>query len=150
MRLINQFLQTKTKPEWIIIKYLPVLPANLRPIVKLKDKNVITTDLNLLYSNIISSNSKIQKLRKMFVPESFLNEEKYILQKKVNKLINTEKNNKTKTKSIIDSMKGKRGRFRENLLGKTVDYSARSVIVVEPALQLKECEIPIEISVTYD
>lgn len=86
----------------------------------------------------------------MFVPESFLNEEKYILQKKVDKLINTGKDNKTKIKSLIDNMKGKRGRFRENLLGKTVDYSARSVIVVEPALQLKECEIPIEINVSYN
>lgn len=135
-----------------MIKYLPVLPPNIRPIVKLQDKTIITTDLNFLYSNIINSNNKIIKLRKMSVPETFLNNEKNILQDKIDKLINNEKStynltkskNNKKLKSLTNTIQGKKGRFRENLLGKTVDYSGRSVIVVEPALKLKECGIPKE------
>ena len=93
--MINYFIQTKTQPNWMTIKYLPVLPPNLRPIVQLKDKAVITTDLNYLYSNIVNSNNKILKLRKMSVPEKFLNSEKYILQIKVDNLINPSKNKKS-------------------------------------------------------
>jgi DNA-directed RNA polymerase subunit beta' len=129
------------------IKYLPVMPPNLRPIIQLKEKVIITTDLNLFYSNIINSNNKIKKLKKMSVPEMFLNGEKNILQNKVDKLIISNKNDKInkRTKSIVNNIQGKKGRFRENLLGKTVDYSGRSVIVVEPKLKLKECGIPIKI-----
>lgn len=103
LKLINYFVQTKTKPSWMTIKYLPVLPPNLRPIVKLQDKTIIITDVNFLYANIINSNNKIIKLRKMYIPEKFLNNEKYILQDKVDKLINNEKtsiNNETKTKNL--------------------------------------------------
>nr|YP_010700492.1 RNA polymerase subunit beta' [Strombomonas costata]WCH63630.1 RNA polymerase subunit beta' [Strombomonas costata] len=121
LKLINHFLQTKSNPHWMIIYNLPVLPPNLRPIVKLQDKTLITTDLNFLYAKIININSKINKLRKMLVPEPFLINEKFTLQ-----------------------IQGKRGRFRENLLGKTVDYSGRSVIIVEPNLKLNECGIPEE------
>jgi DNA-directed RNA polymerase subunit beta' len=137
------------RPDWMNIKYLPVLPPNLRPIIQLKEKIIITTDLNLFYSNIINSNSKIKKLKKMSVPEMFLNGEKNILQNKVDKLIISNKSDKTskRNKSIINNIQGKKGRFRENLLGKTVDYSGRSVIVVEPRLTLKECGIPIKIGV---
>lgn len=88
---MNYFVQTKTKPSWMTIKYLPVLPPNLRPIVRLQDKTIIVTDVNFLYGNIINSNNKIIKLRKMYVPERFLNNEKLILQDKVDKLINNEK-----------------------------------------------------------
>ena len=124
MKVINGFLQAKVKPEWMTIKYLPVIPANLRPIIQLKEKVMITTDLNLFYSNIINSNNKIKKLRKMSVPEIFLNGEKNILQNKVDKLIISNKNDKInkRNKSIVNNIQGKKGRFRENLLGKTVDY----------------------------
>lgn len=110
---------------------------------------MITTDLNLFYSNIINSNNKIKKLRKMSVPEIFLNGEKNILQNKVDKLIISNKNDKInkRNKSIVNNIQGKKGRFRENLLGKTVDYSGRSVIIIEPKLDLKECGIPIKIGV---
>nr|AEW13012.1 RNA polymerase beta' subunit [Strombomonas acuminata] len=121
LKLINHFIQTKSNPHWMIIYNLPVLPPNLRPVVKLQDKTLITTDLNFLYAKIVNINNKINKLRKMLVPEPFLINEKYTLQ-----------------------IQGKRGRFRENLLGKTVDYSGRSVIIVEPNLKLNECGIPEE------
>nr|AKL79026.1 RNA polymerase beta' subunit [Euglena viridis] len=153
LKIINNFMQTKSKPSWMLIKYLPVLPPNIRPIVKLQDKTIITTDLNFLYGNIININNKIIKLRKMSVPENFLNNEKYMLQDKVDKLISTEKNtnlksiNKKKLKPLSSNIQGKKGRFRENLLGKTVDYSGRSVIVVEPKLKLNECGIPKEIEI---
>lgn len=130
----------------MLIKFLPVLPPNLRPIIKLKDKAIITTDLNGSYANIISSNNKLKKLRKMHVPENFLNNEKLTLQKKVDLLITNETKNKPQknTKSLIQSIKGKKGMFRENLLGKTVDYSGRSVIIIEPNLKLNKVGIPEE------
>lgn len=93
LKLINYFIQSKSKPSWMTIKYLPVLPPNLRPIVKLQDKTVIITDVNFLYSGIININNKILKLRKMSVPETFLYNEKVSLQDKVDKLINNEKTN---------------------------------------------------------
>ena len=132
----------------MLIKFLPVLPPNLRPIIKLKDKAIITTDLNGLYANIINSNNKLKKLRKMYVPENFLNNEKLVLQKKVDLLITNETKNKAlkikNTKSLMQSIKGKKGMFRENLLGKTVDYSGRSVIIIEPKLKLTKVGIPEE------
>ena len=88
LKLINFFIQTKTSPSWMTIIYLPILPPNLRPIVKLQDKTIITTDLNYTYGKIIESNNKIKKLRKMSVPEVFLTNEKNILQIKVDNLIN--------------------------------------------------------------
>nr|YP_009145447.1 RNA polymerase beta' subunit [Monomorphina parapyrum]AKL78920.1 RNA polymerase beta' subunit [Monomorphina parapyrum] len=152
LKLINYFIQTKSLPNWMTIKYLPILPPNLRPIVKLQDNTIITTDLNFFYSKIIDSNNKIIKLRKMSVPENFLNNEKLILQENVDKLINNESKKNTKTanqnslKSLSKIIQGKRGRFRENLLGKTVDYSGRSVIIVEPKLNINQCGLPKEIT----
>nr|YP_009389109.1 RNA polymerase beta' subunit [Euglena archaeoplastidiata]AKR17882.1 RNA polymerase beta' subunit [Euglena archaeoplastidiata] len=150
LKLINSFIQSKSLPKWMTIKYLPVLPPNLRPIVKLHDNTIITTDLNFLYSKIVNSNNKIIKLRSMNVPETFLNNEKYSLQETVDKLINNEKEtfnlSKKPLKSLSKILQGKKGRFRENLLGKTVDYSGRSVIIVEPLLELKQCGIPIKMS----
>ena len=129
------------------IKYLPVIPPNLRPIVKLQDKTIIITDLNILYSKIINTNNKLKKIKRMLVPENFLHNELNALQEDVNLLIDNKKNkNKQKLKSITNRLEGKKGRFRENLLGKTVDYSGRSVITVEPKLRLQECGIPIEIA----
>nr|YP_009144883.1 RNA polymerase beta' subunit [Euglenaria anabaena]AKJ83330.1 RNA polymerase beta' subunit [Euglenaria anabaena] len=154
LKLINHFIQTKTNPSWMTLKYLPVLPPNLRPILKLQDKTIITTDLNFLYAKIIEINNKIIKLRKMSVTENFLNNEKKLLQDTVDKLINNEKNTKNlilqskkPLKSLSKIIQGKKGRFRENLLGKTVDYSGRSVIIVEPKLKLNECGIPLKMVV---
>lgn len=147
LKLLNFLVQTKTKPEWMVLKYLPVLPPDIRPIVKIQDKTVVTTDLNFSYLNIITTNNKIIKLRKMLVPEKFLSNEKLFLQQKVDNLIagekkNVSRNNEKLIKSLSSSIKGKKGLFRENILGKTVDYSARSVIVVEPKLDLNEFGIP--------
>lgn len=127
---------------------MPVLPPNIRPIVKLQDKLTITTDLNFLYSNILNISNKIKKLQKMSVPNNFLNNEKYTLQIKIDKLLlnpKNEKKSKTNLKSLTENFQGKKGRIRENLLGKTVDYSGRSVIVVGPKLELNKCRIPKEI-----
>lgn len=102
LKLVNYFIQSNSLPKWMTIKYLPVMPPNLRPIVKLNDNTIITTDLNFLYSKIINSNNKILKLRSMNVPETFLNNEKYFLQETVDKLINNEKaiKNKVQTKNV--------------------------------------------------
>ncbi len=102
LKLINCFIQSKSSPKWMTIKYLPVLPPNLRPIVRLHDNTIITTDLNFLYSKIVNINNKIIKLRNMNVPESFLNNEKYSLQDTVDKLINNEKviKNKLQLKNL--------------------------------------------------
>ena len=107
--LLNYFNHTKTQLQWLIIKYLPVLPPHLRPIVKLKDKSIIVTDLNILYANIINSNNKITKFRKMSIPEKFLNSEKYLLQVKVDKLMiqqntNKKSNLKKRIKPIINKL----------------------------------------------
>lgn len=91
LKIINYFLNTKTNPEWMTIKYLPVLPPNIRPIVKLQDKTIIATDLNFIYGKIIESNNKVIKLRKMSVPEKFLNSEKNFLQETVDRLIDNNK-----------------------------------------------------------
>lgn len=102
LKLINFFIQTKTSPSWMTLIYLPILPPNLRPIVKLQDKTIITTDLNYTYGKIIESNNKIKKLRKMSVPEVFLTNEKNILQTKVDNLINNQK--KTTNSKKINSL----------------------------------------------
>lgn len=102
LKLINFFIQTKTSPSWMTLMYLPILPPNLRPIVKLQDKTIITTDLNYTYGKIIESNNKIKKLRKMSVPEVFLTNEKNILQTKVDNLINNQK--KTTNSKKINSL----------------------------------------------
>lgn len=93
LKLINSFIKTKSKPSWMTLKYLPVLPPNIRPIVRLQDKTLITTDLNFLYAKIININIKITKLRLMRIPEMFLNNEKNTLQETVDRLINNEKTN---------------------------------------------------------
>jgi len=153
-RVFNFFIQTQSKPDWMILKYLPVLPPDIRPIVKISDNTIVTTDLNFSYANIINVNNKILKLRKMLVPERFLNNEKLFLQQKVDALISAEGkkvgstslDEEKKIKSLSSLINGKKGLFRENLLGKTVDYSARSVIVVEPHLDLNYFGIPEEIA----
>nr|YP_009538723.1 RNA polymerase beta' subunit [Lepocinclis ovum]AYQ93717.1 RNA polymerase beta' subunit [Lepocinclis ovum] len=145
IKLLNYMIQAKTKPEWIAIRFLPVLPPELRPIIKLQDNTIITSDLNYLYQNIINTNNRISQLYKMQVSEKFIIVEKIKLQLTINEFITKDTNLKNTLKSLSKILKGKTGRIRENLLGKTVDYSARSVIGVEPKLKISECAIPIEV-----
>lgn len=103
-KILNYFQQTKTKTQWMLFKYLPVIPPNIRPIVKLQEKVIITTDLNFLYANLININNKFKKLEKMSVPKIFLNGEKYALQSKVDRLILVNKNKNISTVSFISNI----------------------------------------------
>nr|ALP86061.1 RNA polymerase beta' subunit [Phacus orbicularis] len=147
LKVLNFFSETNTKLDWMIIKYLPVLPPDLRPILKMKDNNIITSDLNYIYNKIINSNNKLELFKLMKVDNKIYNKEKILLKNAIETLINSNKNNKyfKNIKSISKIIKGKHGRIRENLLGKTVDYSARAVITIEPSLKLNECGIPLKI-----
>lgn len=137
------------KPEWMVVKIVPVIPPDLRPLVPLDGGRFATSDLNDLYRRVIIRNNRLKRLIEIKAPEVILRNEKRMLQESVDSLFdNSRKANAVKTdanrplKSLSDSLKGKQGRFRQNLLGKRVDYSARSVIVVGPELQMSECGIP--------
>ncbi len=137
------------KPEWMIVKVVPVIPPELRPLVPLDGGRFATSDLNDLYRRVIIRNNRLKRLIEIKAPEVILRNEKRMLQEAVDSLFdNSRKSNAVKTeanrplKSLSDSLKGKQGRFRQNLLGKRVDYSARSVIVVGPELNLHECGLP--------
>jgi DNA-directed RNA polymerase subunit beta' len=137
------------RPEWMIVKVVPVIPPDLRPLVPLDGGRFATSDLNDLYRRVIIRNNRLKRLIEIKAPEVILRNEKRMLQESVDSLFdNSRKSNAVKTennralKSLSDSLKGKQGRFRQNLLGKRVDYSARSVIVVGPSLQIHECGIP--------
>jgi len=139
----------RNKPEWMIVKVVPVIPPELRPLVPLDGGRFATSDLNDLYRRVIIRNNRLKRLIEIKAPEVILRNEKRMLQEAVDSLFdNSRKSNAVKTesnrplKSLSDSLKGKQGRFRQNLLGKRVDYSARSVIVVGPELQLHECGLP--------
>ncbi|MDX1683593.1 MAG: DNA-directed RNA polymerase subunit beta' [Saprospiraceae bacterium] len=139
----------ENRPEWAIIKYLPVIPPELRPLVPLDGGRFASSDLNDLYRRVIIRNNRLKRLLEIKAPEVILRNEKRMLQEAVDSLFdNSRKSNAVKAeggralKSLSDILKGKQGRFRQNLLGKRVDYSGRSVIVVGPALQLHECGIP--------
>ena len=139
----------ENKPEWMIMKVVPVIPPELRPLVPLDGGRFATSDLNDLYRRVIIRNNRLKRLMEIKAPEVILRNEKRMLQESVDSLFdNTRKSSAVKTesnrplKSLSDSLKGKQGRFRQNLLGKRVDYSARSVIVVGPELKLFECGIP--------
>ena len=139
----------KNRPEWMVIKVVPVIPPELRPLVPLDGGRFATSDLNDLYRRVIIRNNRLKRLIEIKAPEVILRNEKRMLQEAVDSLFdNSRKSNSVKTdanrplKSLSDSLKGKQGRFRQNLLGKRVDYSARSVIVVGPELQLHECGLP--------
>ena len=139
----------ENKPEWMIMKVVPVIPPELRPLVPLDGGRFATSDLNDLYRRVIIRNNRLKRLVEIKAPEVILRNEKRMLQESVDSLFdNTRKSSAVKTesnrplKSLSDSLKGKQGRFRQNLLGKRVDYSARSVIVVGPELKLSECGIP--------
>ena len=149
LKLVENFLSSKNKPEWMILKVLPVIPPELRPLVPLDGGRFATSDLNDLYRRVIIRNNRLKRLVEIKAPEVILRNEKRMLQESVDSLFdNTRKSSAVKTesnrplKSLSDSLKGKQGRFRQNLLGKRVDYSARSVIVVGPELKLYECGLP--------
>lgn len=153
LQLIHSFLQTKAKPEWMVIKALPVLPPDLRPIVQLEGGRFATADLNDLYRRVLNRNNRFSKLHSMIAPDSLIRTEKRLLQEAVDGLFDNGKrgkpilnSNNRPLKSLADALKGKQGRFRQNLLGKRVDYSGRSVIVVGPKLRLHQCGLPKEMA----
>ncbi len=151
LNVIEAFRESKelNRPEWMIMKVIPVIPPDLRPLVPLDGGRFATSDLNDLYRRVIIRNNRLKKLIEIKAPEVILRNEKRMLQEAVDSLFdNSRKSNAVKTdanrtlKSLSDSLKGKQGRFRQNLLGKRVDYSARSVIVVGPELKMHECGLP--------
>ncbi len=151
LSVVEAFRESKdiNKPEWMILKVIPVIPPELRPLVPLDGGRFATSDLNDLYRRVIIRNNRLKRLIEIKAPEVILRNEKRMLQESVDSLFdNSRKSNAVKTeanrtlKSLSDSLKGKQGRFRQNLLGKRVDYSARSVIVVGPELKMHECGIP--------
>ncbi len=155
LQVVEAFRASKgvNKPEWMIIKVVPVIPPELRPLVPLDGGRFATSDLNDLYRRVIIRNNRLKRLIEIKAPEVILRNEKRMLQEAVDSLFdNSRKSNAVKTdanrplKSLSDSLKGKQGRFRQNLLGKRVDYSARSVIVVGPELQLHETGLPKEMA----
>ena len=151
LSVIEAFRESKdlNRPEWMILKVIPVIPPELRPLVPLDGGRFATSDLNDLYRRVIIRNNRLKRLIEIKAPEVILRNEKRMLQEAVDSLFdNSRKSNAVKTeanrtlKSLSDSLKGKQGRFRQNLLGKRVDYSARSVIVVGPELKMHECGLP--------
>jgi len=151
LQVVEAFRSSKNinRPEWMIVKVVPVIPPDLRPLVPLDGGRFATSDLNDLYRRVIIRNNRLKRLIEIKAPEVILRNEKRMLQEAVDSLFdNSRKSNAVKTennralKSLSDSLKGKQGRFRQNLLGKRVDYSARSVIVIGPKLKLHECGLP--------
>jgi len=153
LKIVESIRDSDNKPEWMILDVIPVIPPDLRPLVLLDSGNFATSDLNDLYRRIINRNNRLKKLVDLNAPEVIIRNEKRMLQQSVDALFD---NNRCKRpvlgssnrplKSLTDMIKGKQGRFRENLLGKRVDYSARSVIVVGPALRLHQCGLPKKIA----
>ena len=151
LQVVESFRASKqrNRPEWMILKVVPVIPPELRPLVPLDGGRFATSDLNDLYRRVIIRNNRLKRLMEIKAPEVILRNEKRMLQEAVDSLLdNSRKSSAVKTdanrplKSLSDSLKGKQGRFRQNLLGKRVDYSARSVIVVGPELKMQECGLP--------
>ena len=149
IKLIESFLISKNKPEWMILRVLPVIPPELRPLVPLDGGRFATSDLNDLYRRVINRNNRLKRLIDLRAPDIIIRNEKRMLQESVDALFDNGRRgrvitstNKRPLKSLSDMLKGKQGRFRQNLLGKRVDYSGRSVIVVGPNLKLHQCGIP--------
>ncbi len=149
LRLVESFRHSGNKPEWMILTVLPVLPPDLRPLVQLDGGRLATSDLNDLYRRVINRNNRLRHLLEIGAPEIIIRNEKRMLQEAVDSLIDNGKRGRAvsvsgnhKLKSLSDVLHGKQGRFRQNLLGKRVDYSGRSVIVVGPQLKLNQCGLP--------
>jgi len=155
LEIIESFLRSDNKPEWMILEILPVIPPSLRPMVQLEGGRFATTDLNDLYRRILNRNNRLKKQYEQHAPYLIIKNEKRMLQEAVDALIDNTKHGKKaaldkahKLKSLSDMLRGKQGRFRQNLLGKRVDYSGRSVIVVGPFLKMYQCGIPKEMALT--
>jgi DNA-directed RNA polymerase subunit beta' len=149
LRVIEAFRQSQNKPQWMILSVLPVIPPDLRPLVPLEGGRFATSDLNDLYRRVINRNNRLKKLIEIKAPEVILRNEKRMLQEAVDALLDNGRrsqsvrgDSKRPLKSLSDLLKGKQGRFRQNLLGKRVDYSGRSVIVVGPELKIQQCGLP--------
>ncbi|WP_321488726.1 DNA-directed RNA polymerase subunit beta' [uncultured Hyphomonas sp.] len=149
LKVVESFLQSRAKPEWMILTVIPVIPPDLRPLVPLDGGRFATSDLNDLYRRVINRNNRLKRLMELRAPDIIIRNEKRMLQESVDALFDNGRRGRTITgtnkrplKSISDMLKGKQGRFRQNLLGKRVDYSGRSVIVVGPSLKLHECGLP--------
>ena len=149
LKLVEAFLESGSKPEWMILDVIPVIPPELRPLVPLDGGRFATSDLNDLYRRVINRNNRLKRLIELRAPEIIIRNEKRMLQESVDALFDNGRRgraitgaNKRPLKSLADMLKGKQGRFRQNLLGKRVDYSGRSVIVVGPELKLHQCGIP--------
>ncbi|MCH2547858.1 MAG: DNA-directed RNA polymerase subunit beta' [Alphaproteobacteria bacterium] len=149
LKLVESFLESKNKPEWMVLEVLPVIPPELRPLVPLDGGRFATSDLNDLYRRVINRNNRLKRLIELHAPDIIVRNEKRMLQEAVDALFDNGRrgrvitgNNKRPLKSLSDMLKGKQGRFRQNLLGKRVDYSGRSVIVVGPELRLHQCGLP--------
>ena len=154
LRIIDQFIATGCSPSWMILKLIPVLPPDLRPMVRLDGGRFATSDLNDLYRRVINRNNRLARLQEIMAPELIIRNEKRMLQEAVDALIDNGKRgravvglNNRPLKSLSDIIEGKQGRFRQNLLGKRVDYSGRSVIIVGPELKLNQCGIPHEMAI---
>ena len=149
LKIIDDFKKSGNKPEWMILEVLPVIPPDLRPLVSLDGGRFATSDLNDLYRRVINRNNRLKKLMELNAPEIIIRNEKRMLQEAVDALLDNGRHgravmgaNNRPLKSLSDMLKGKQGRFRQNLLGKRVDYSGRSVIVVGPELKLHQCGLP--------
>ena len=149
LKLVESFIESGNKPEWMVMTVLPVLPPDLRPLVPLDGGRFATSDLNDLYRRVINRNNRLKRLLELNAPDIIVRNEKRMLQEAVDALMDNGRRgraitgtNKRPLKSLADMIKGKQGRFRQNLLGKRVDYSGRSVIVVGPTLKLHQCGLP--------
>ncbi|HIK41559.1 DNA-directed RNA polymerase subunit gamma [Thermoleptolyngbya sp. M55_K2018_002] len=154
LRVIDNFIATQSKPEWMVLDVIPVIPPDLRPMVQLDGGRFATSDLNDLYRRVINRNNRLARLQEILAPEIIVRNEKRMLQEAVDALIDNGRRGRTVVgannrplKSLSDIIEGKQGRFRQNLLGKRVDYSGRSVIVVGPKLKIHQCGLPKEMAI---
>src|SRR3712207_5910036 len=149
LKVVDAFRTSGNRPEWMIMDAIPVLPPDLRPMVQLDGGRFATSDLNDLYRRVINRNNRLRRLLDLGAPDVIVNNEKRMLQEAVDALFDNGRRGRAVTgagnralKSLSDMLKGKQGRFRQNLLGKRVDYSGRSVIVVGPGLKMHQCGLP--------
>src|SRR2546425_4348903 len=149
LKVVEDFRKSNASPTWMVLEVLPVIPPELRPMVQLDGGRFATSDLNDLYRRVINRNNRLKRLMELGAPEIIVRNEKRMLQEAVDSLIDNGRRGRAvagsgnhRLKSLSDMLKGKQGRFRQNLLGKRVDYSGRSVIVVGPDLQLHQCGLP--------
>ena len=154
LRVIDNFIATQSQPDWMVLSVIPVIPPGLRPMVQLDGGRFATSDLNDLYRRVINRNNRLARLQEILAPEIIVRNEKRMLQEAVDALIDNGRRGRTVVgannrplKSLSDIIEGKQGRFRQNLLGKRVDYSGRSVIVVGPKLKIHQCGLPREMAI---